>query len=274
MNTTPKPRNRWTALGLSFLCTGLGQIYCGRIVRGLVLFLASLLFVPAAVFLVAIEPSRLVLSALLAVLLAMPLVYLFAAYDAFRIASRAAGEGPLLDFQIPLVYVLFSIVGVLYPVGSLVLLRADVVEAYFVPTRSMEPAIRAGDRILVEKIPYLFEGRSPRRWEVVAFGSPDPAHLGQSWIKRIVGFPGEEISVRDGELYIDGARAEDPAPPGGLEDFPDTVVPPGCVWVLGDCREDSKDSREFGGVPLGNVLGPVRYVFWPAGSLSRFGPVR
>ena len=119
MSTPNAPaRSPLIAVILSLAATGLGQIYCGRIVRGLVMFLGSLLFVPAIVVAALLPPSTVVLVGLILALLTVLGVYVFAVVDAFRLARRGRDLFQSMDYNHPLVYALFILVGLTYPAGA------------------------------------------------------------------------------------------------------------------------------------------------------------
>lgn len=125
---------------------------------------------------------------------------------------------------------------------------------------SMEPTLRTGDRVLVEKLGYRFD--EPQRGDVVLIRSENG---GTDLIKRVAALPGETVSVRGDTVYVDGeplrgARASRDLPGfSGLR----TTVPPGHVYVLGDNRERSLDSRSYGPVPLERVEGEALATYWP-----------
>jgi signal peptidase I len=126
--------------------------------------------------------------------------------------------------------------------------------------QSMEPNLHSAQRVVVEKVTYrLFHG--PRRGDIVVIDLPEQSDM---LIKRVVGLPGETIEVRSGEMYIDGERLETPwtVKPGGGSYGPQTI-PPLHVFVMGDNRGASNDSRNFGPVAIENVVGHAWFSYWP-----------
>lgn len=125
---------------------------------------------------------------------------------------------------------------------------------------SMEPAIRDGDRILVEPWSYLLG--DIRRGDVVVLRYPlDPR---VDYIKRVIGLPGDRVTLIDGHVWVNGDLLDEPY----VEDvdhgsYLSAVVEPGHYFVLGDNRPRSSDSREFGLVPAANVRGRVDVRLWP-----------
>lgn len=137
------------------------------------------------------------------------------------------------------------------------------------PTRvhgqSMEPNLHTDQRLVVEKISYRLHG--PRRGDVVVFSAPQQSE--ELLIKRIIGLPGETVEIRDGEVYINGASLDEPyldqETRGHLEPM---IIPPLHVFVLGDNRSFSNDSRTFDAVPIENILGRAWFSYWPPKDLG------
>jgi signal peptidase I len=139
--------------------------------------------------------------------------------------------------------------------------RAFVAEPFAIPSESMAPTLRPGDHVLVEKLSYRFG--SPRRGDLVVFRSPDGGSLA---VKRIVGLAGDRVAIEDGVLAIDGHLQREPYVDQKSVDsvyFGPIVVPRGDVFVMGDNRADSHDSRDYGAVPRGALIGRVVTTLWP-----------
>jgi len=137
-----------------------------------------------------------------------------------------------------------------------------VAQSFLVQGSSMEPSLHDGQRLLVDKVTYRF--REPRRGEVVVFGYPkDPR---RKFIKRIVGLPGDVVEIRNRQLVINNEPiAEDYIRGPMYQPFGPYTVPEGTVWVLGDNRNNSEDSRfaDVGPVPMERVVGRALFVYWP-----------
>ena len=142
----------------------------------------------------------------------------------------------------------------------LVLLHALVVEPVRVRSDSMEPTLPSGALLLIDKVTY--HGRDPRRGEVIVTTDP---HTGGSIVKRIVAVGGDSVGIEDGQLVVNGTRVdEDYIDNSGMEGYffgPD-VIPAGHVFLLGDNRADSVDSRAFGPVAVGDIDGRVLVRLW------------
>jgi signal peptidase I len=299
MNQEPtiSDRKPWIAAALALFCTGLGHLYCGRIVRGMGLFLASLVFVPAAALAAVTGYAAAILVALGAAIGVYLAVLLFAVLDARSIARRAGKDYRLRDYNNGLVYAAFVLIGLTYPWGAAHLVRQHVLEAFLIPTASMAPSILPGDRLLVNKLEYAI--RSPQRFDVIVFRAPENPQ--QRFVKRIIGLPGDTVEVQASRVRINGQDVlQQPAPlspPLGSQgeirwesrdgrthpvligdgeasgDLPATPVPPGAFLVLGDNRDRSRDSRHFSFVPEADVIGEAQCIYYPALTWERFGAI-
>ncbi|HEY76087.1 MAG TPA: signal peptidase I [Thermoflexia bacterium] len=143
---------------------------------------------------------------------------------------------------------------------NLFLAQATVVEG-----QSMEPTLHDHERVIVEKVSYRLH--PPRRGDVVVLRNPGGEGL---LIKRVVALPGEEVAVQEGHVIIDGRPLEEPwSVQVGGADLPPTTVPPDHVFVLGDNRPHSNDSRTFGPVPIDQIVGRAWLIYWPLDQVGR-----
>lgn len=241
---TTLTRKPWLAAALSLAAPGLGQLYCGRLRRGLVLLALSLAFVPAAFVAAAPPPSLGRLVALFAATLLVPAVVLFALADAILRARRLPADFAPRRYQRLPVYLAFAALGLL-ALGSPLLVRRVAIEVFRIASGSMEPALAQGDYAIVGK---LAAGAPLRTGDVIVFVPPGEG--GRYYVKRVVALAGDRVDVREGAVLVNGA-------PGT---GPEVVVPPGHVYVLGDAATRLRDSRDFGAVPIEAVVGRVFYV--------------
>jgi signal peptidase I len=161
-----------------------------------------------------------------------------------------------------------------------ILVRTFVLQTFWIPSRSMEHTLENNDRVLVNKLVYDF--RDPRRGEVIVFTSPlDWRQLPnqKEFIKRLIGVPGDHVVGDDqGHVSVNGVRIDQTFvdTDSGVESQPfDIMVPPDRLWVMGDNRVESADSRyhyENGGkdlqeatIPESSVIGRAFVLFWPFG---------
>jgi signal peptidase I len=158
-------------------------------------------------------------------------------------------------------------------------LKAWVVNPYRIPSSSMEPTLhcarpapgceaRFSDRVLANRFIYRF--RKPKRGEIIVFKTPPEAKqrcgAGGTFVKRLVGLPGETVSERDGIVYINGRQLEEPYIQSARRDHEqprEWKVPKGDYFFMGDNRSESCDSRVWGPVPRQNLIGEVFFVYWP-----------
>lgn len=322
MNETKAPRNPWFAAALSLLAIGVGHIYSGRIVLGLLLFASPMVHLPLLALLAWIEPS---LGAMLLLLFvpvaAQLLLYLGAAGHAFATAA-ARRQYTLRDYNRPAVYIGLTLLALTYPLLVAVTIRDNLFEAYVIPTNSMAPTINRGDRVLCNKLRYRTQ--PIRRGDLVVFKPPGEGPA-MTYVKRVIGLPGDTVAVERGRVTVNGERAgyqtvadparqailttlgrgavvveeslpggghahsvgllpetpaDDgaergaftPAPPANQLDMAPLTIPEGKLFLMGDHRPASKDSRMFGPVDRQQVLGRLEYRYLPL-DFARIGPV-
>lgn len=141
-----------------------------------------------------------------------------------------------------------------------------VVRSFYIPSGSMLDTLKINDFILVNEVIYRIA--KPARGEIVVFRSPE-AHRAEDktdLIKRVVAVEGDEIEVKDGKLYLNGLPQDEPFIREAMDDdFPKERIKPGHIFVMGDNRNDSRDSRYMdpGQVPLENLVGRAELIFFP-----------
>ena len=181
---------------------------------------------------------------------------------------------------------------ILVAFGLAILLKTFVVQAFYIPSGSMEPTLEPGDRVLVMK---AFD--TPQRGDIIVFENPKPTEepdrgivggflhwlseglgfarpVDEDFIKRVIGLPGETVELRNGKLFVDGVQILEPylEGPPDTRDYGPVKVPKGKLFVLGDNRLNSNDSRYgLGFVPRDKVVGEAFILIWPP---SRIGWLR
>ena len=139
---------------------------------------------------------------------------------------------------------------------------AFVYQQVLVDGTSMMPGLMDRDRLIINKFAYRFG--EEKRGDVVVFLYPGD-HT-KSYIKRVIGLPGDDVRVERGHVFVNGAELVEPYVAARYQDdrsAPETVVPPGDVYVMGDHRSISSDSRVFGPVDKKLIYGKAAYVYWP-----------
>ncbi len=166
-----------------------------------------------------------------------------------------------------------------------VLLRTFVVQTFFIPSGSMEPTLQIGDRILVNKLSYHLHGVD--RGDIVVFSRPPAENCGgpevNDLVKRVIGLPGDVISLSGGYVYIDGKRLDESwlpsseqgvtsaGPAGTASDLAHPYrIPASHYFVMGDNRTDSCDSRYWGPISKSLIVGKVEVRVWPISSIKIF----
>jgi signal peptidase I len=130
---------------------------------------------------------------------------------------------------------------------------------------SMQPNIWENEKVLVGKVEYYFT--TPKRGDIVIVKFSDRT---EDIIKRVIATAGERIQVTGGYVYINGKKLDEPyVEEPANEDTPEMTVPPGTIFVMGDNRNDSHDSRAVGPIPLDKVLGRAYLIVWPTDKWSK-----
>jgi signal peptidase I len=280
------------ALAGALVMPGLGHVYLGDFVSGASLLLTIGVTVPVFARLALWAPPCWLCGVVLLGIVVALALYAGSALHAFRRAKQAPSVA-LRSFQRPTVYALYVAVGyvfVLEPVSAHA--RDRWLETFVVPSASMAPGILPGDRVFADKTVGHRDGAKLERGAIVVFTDPNDPRL--TFVKRVVGLPGDRIDITDASLRVNGsdltlgAAHDDFAALHGLKatreqgahgpytvlwpgdsgapeaPHPTTtyLVPSGSVFVLGDQRAHSIDSRVFGPVPLANVKGIARQIWF------------
>jgi len=145
------------------------------------------------------------------------------------------------------------------------IVRGVLLQSFYIPSESMLPNLQKNDRVLVNKLSYTFH--DVHRGDIVVFETPPgagPAPM-KHLIKRAVGLPGETIEGRNGSIFINGNLLEEPYLPPDVRsrDFPPEKIPPDKIYVLGDNRQDSRDSTFFRSINEDAIIGRAFVKIWP-----------
>ena len=288
---TPSPNDRsderkpLLALAAGLVMPGLGHLYTGDGVRGACCLLLAALVVPAAARLGLHAPARALCFILFAGVAATIGLYVGSAIAAYRRARRLP-EAPLRSWQRPAVYVLYVVIAAVFVLAPLTAaVRDGVVETFVVPSASMMPSVLPGDRILADKTVGRPGGTRLWRGALAIFVNPNDRAL--IFIKRVIALPGDRVDIDGAGVRVNGQPLA-VTPEGGApgvayergDHGPYAVLPPaaatggpaihltvpdGQAFVMGDNRAASVDSRAFGTIPLADVKGVARQVWFSAG---------
>lgn len=258
------PRRPWLAALLSLLFGGpIGQIYAGRFRRSMVLWCATALLLPTFAFVMLSLPlGRLATILLMLLMLGVPF---YLAVDAFLVARRHR-NAPLKRYQRWWVYLVAFLVFFTTNQAVARIAKRFLAEAFNVPGRSMSPTILHQDRILVDRL--WFDATQLQRNDVVVFRVYDPVPT--LFVSRVVGLPDDEIEIKNERVFINGSEWDDRHAvfDGPLPEYIDManhgpiIVPYDCCFVLGDNRRNARDSRFLGPIPLTDLYGQARFVYW------------
>ncbi|MCP4712677.1 MAG: signal peptidase I [Planctomycetes bacterium] len=312
MNQTPtKPtaRHPLTALELSIISPGLGQVYAGKLLRGLsILFFYAILFPLLVVLCGHFAPSR--TASFLPYFFIFFLIYLPVIFDAYFLAKNTRTDYQLKEYNKLTVYLLLLFISLGASASCALFVRGKYVQPFVIPSASMYPNILPGDRILANKI--IYDTLDPQIGDLVVFINPENRR--QKLIKRVVALPGDTVEFNGDQLIINSAPlSRHPVPESILSSIPaeadgrlltgeifyetngptqykinldqknpehippltynPITIPPYHCFVLGDNRNNSKDSRHFGSIPLATIIGRADHLYFPAQNFSRFGKI-
>jgi signal peptidase I len=171
-------------------------------------------------------------------------------------ARRSTALRTLLELPVILLISFALVFGFVRPV---------IAAPFYVGSESMVPTLEVWDRVLINKLAYDLD--EPERGDIVLFRSPDGGE--DPLIKRVVGLPGDTILVRHDRLFVNGEPRREPYVNDEFRElqtpYGPREVPEGHVFVMGDNRGNSQDSRFFGPVPEENLIGEALFRFWPPG---------
>lgn len=287
-----KTRRPLLAAAASLALPGLGQIYNGQAARGIVLLLTLALLLPSAATLALHGPRPLLLVFVLFGVLATLAVYTYSVVTAYRSARRLRDGFEPGPWNHGMVYLAVFLLGHVFVLGLAArTTKTDLLETFKVPTASMMPTILPGERFFADKLVGHPGGRKIRHGDIAVFVYPNDRTM--MFVKRVVGLPGDKVAIDGTRVTVNGAelKREELRNLGdtSLEHLLDDhvafrehgdgiaytvlwrkdaahaplalTVPNGQVFVLGDNRDASHDSRHFGVLPLADIIGVARQVW-------------
>ena len=276
-------RKPWVAGLMSLALPGWGQLYNGEANRAIWCFLTfAVLLLPGTALLALWVPPRLMAPALVLGVLGALGLWIYGVIDAYRRARQRRLAYAAKPWQTSGLYALVFIACALLVLPSLTMaMRAHLVQPFRIPSGSMAPNLLPGDFVFADMHYNCHACRAVQRGDVAIFTYPNDRT--QYHVRRIVALPGDRVSVVNHQLIVNGQTLAVPSPGStqleqtngktwqfqGMDAVADTgsevTVPPGQVYLLGDMRSTSIDSRKFGTVPLADVVGRVRQIWFSSG---------
>jgi signal peptidase I len=267
------PRKPLRALAMSAVLPGFGQLYNGEVNKAIWLYLCFLLLTGPGVAVIALRlPPGLTMPVLVLGVLAALGLWIWGVADSWRGAKARADHIPA-PWQLSGVYALVLLTGGFGGLhGTIEYIRAHEVESFDIAGTSMEPALLQHDLVFAGKRYNCRGCKAVHRGDIAIFTYPNDRTL--IYVKRIVGLPGDRIDIRGTEVLVNGksltvgeglegdaGRTWQIRRAPGSNTALSVTVPAGQVFVLGDNRGNSVDSRQFGPVPLDDVVGNVRQIW-------------
>lgn len=302
-------RKPLTSIVLSLIMPGLGHIYCGRIVKGIILAFLSGILIPVIFGTLSVSHSSVRIAVIITAVFASIAVWLIAVIDSWYAAKHTTASYILKDYNRWYVYVILILMSTGNSTQISFNVRSILVEAFRVPVASNYPTIVPGDRFLANKLAY--KNSDPKRGDLIVFINPENRR--QNYIKRVVAVAGDTVEIKDNELYVNDQQLKRQKLPQSVldnirikvngeplegdvfyeingeaeykiflakppheqapHDFTKITVPKYHCFVLGDNRNLSRDSRHVGPIPLATIKGRADYLYSPAKDWSRFGKI-
>jgi signal peptidase I len=260
------PRKWWAAGLLSYLVPGLGQVYNGQSARGLLLYCLYSLW-GSFVFVTALQTMKRGFTGFHVFLFFFSLfisaaVFIAIIVDAIRGTKKRRDSFELKKFNRWYVYLLAIVISLGVSWSLKLTIRDVMVQPYKIPTASMSPTLLPGDFILSNKL--YFCTHNPERGDIAIFTNPKDEKT--EWIKRIVGMPGDTVEIRDKGVFINGKLLDEPyacfVDGTERENAGPVVIPANRYYFLGDNRDNSLDSRQFGTIERSRLRGKPSFIYW------------
>jgi signal peptidase I len=234
-------RNKWLAVFMGLIMPGLGQVYNGELVKGISIYIILLALNIAGIRWAVLMPDKWLILGIFCTFAVTIAINLFAIVSSYRKAKTLELSYQPTQYNRWYFYLAVWLLGFILLPGSVIsYIKNNILEPYKVPSVSMEPGVLRGDHVLADKTAY--NRVSPKKGDIVIFVYPDDRS--KRFVKRLEALPGETV------VSPDGSKQQ---------------VPHGFIYVLGDNRENSVDSRKFGFVPLSDVLAKARQVYYSKG---------
>lgn len=256
---------------LSFLVPGLGQVYNGQLTKGLLFyFLVSTwgeLTFSFTYYILQSPLTRFGLGFLFLSAFIYLVVYLLIIFESIRAANRTGEDHVVKRYNKWYVYLVVILIVSGVSESYSLSYRDNLLRAYKIPSRSMQPTLEVGDYIMCNELYYRYN--DPDHGDLIIFKYPQDDDL--DYIKRIVAVPGDTVMTRGNELFINGLKTKEPyaiytrenlEPGDFVPNFGPVTVEEGEYFVMGDNRNNSEDSRFFGAVKRHRIQGKAIFIYF------------
>jgi signal peptidase I len=252
---------------LSFLTLGLGQISCGKIKRGILIYSVSLILIPVSFYICIqpIPPFNIIIPAIL-----FTGLFIFAIVDSARIASNRENTlkmKPILGYLLLIAIWQFNSHVVSPIIGRTI--KQDYLQAFKIPSGAMLPTLLIGDHLLSDK--NIYKHSDPKRGDIIIF--PYPVNPKQDFIKRVVAIGGDTIEIKEKQVYLNGELLDEPyvahkdprvipADQMPRDFYGPVTIPKDSVFTMGDNRDNAHDSRFWGFVKKDSIKAKIINLYW------------
>jgi signal peptidase I len=293
------PRKPWIAVTLSLVFPGLGHIYAGKIAKGLLLAILSVVPYFVVLFPLALPPSLPQKIVLGTIYLSMILISIYILIDSAFQARKSPSDYRLKDYNRWYVYLFFILLGTGSGAQAFIHYFDRSFAVFSIPNTSMFPTFINHDRFIANRTAY--DSSDPERGDVVVFSSPDDKKI--TSVRRVVALAGDTVEIKNGRLILNGQPLPlekiAPGSAGGIPgeifretngsaryqiflsssspaaaDLPKFTVPKYHCIVLADNRNQVKDSRTYGPLPCAAIKARADFLYFTSGDWSRFGKIR
>ncbi len=262
-----KPRSKWKAAFFTLLTMGLGHIYCGEVKRGFIFFAIHYVLVLLSFILLKLSPS---ITNLATIALVMLSYFVYCLADALKVSRKKTHYYELQKYNRWYIYVVIILIFLVIPRPlTRSYIKENVAKTFNIPAGSMIPTLLIGDMLLAKTDPISKAGI--KRGELVIFKYPQ--ERSRIFLKRVIAMGRETLTIKNKKVLIDDVEIEEPyifnSDPQIItsksiprDNLKSVKIPKGQMFVLGDNRDDSYDSRYWGFVKKSDIIGKAAFLFW------------
>jgi len=256
-----KARKWWLAGLLSLITPGLGQIYNGQMKKGILLFAIPQISLLPAIYVLL---DRITIAYIITGFLIIVSYRVGVIADAILVARRTNATYSLKKYNKWYVYILVILISTCFSLY----IRHSYAQAFRLPSASMEPTLLVGDYLLIDKRSSV---RNAQRGDLIVFEYPEDKT--KDYLKRVIAMAGDKVEIHDKKLFVNDKLQDEPYVihndnfiiPGSIQprdNFGPITVPPDSVFVMGDNRDHSFDSRFWGPVSKSKIKGKTISIYW------------